>query len=175
MWVISKSPRLPVCRPFPVSVACHIPFPLAIHHLTSERMLSFISWEKICCVGVSPRSLLSCDVHSSTFPDAHQDLSPKREYCTKRRGKYFLKSVWPAPSYETFSDELILWICFKTPEGGCRTADTAHPCASESRRLSHSVTGVQSSLMLPSLQEIRVNLLFTNRGSLPRWNRKAAD
>lgn len=169
MWVISQSPCLPVCRSFPVFVACPIPCPLAIYHLTSERMLSFISWEKIFCrVDVSLRSLLFCDIHSSTFPSAHQALSPKRKHCVKRHGKYFLKSVWSALSYETFSDELILWICFKTPEGGCRTMDTAHPCASESRQLSGSVTGVQSSLMLLSLQEIRGKPFIYKQGILAK-------
>lgn len=170
MWVISKSPCLPVCRPFPVLVVCHIPFPLAIYHLTSERMLSFISWEKICCVDVFPRSLLFRDVHSSTFPNAHQDLAPKREYCTKRRGKYFFffKSVWSALSYETISAELILWICFKTPEGGFGMVDTAQPCASESRQLSRSVTGVQSSLVLLSLQEIRGKPFIYTQGILAK-------
>lgn len=54
-----------------------------------------------------------------------------------------------------FSAELILWICFKTPEGGFGTVDTAQPCVSDSRQFSRSVTGVQSSLALLSLQEIQ--------------------
>lgn len=173
MWVISKSPRLPVCRPFPVSVACHIPFPLAIYHLTSERMLSFISWEKIFSrVDVSLEAYCPVMYTPVPFPMLTR-IFLQREYCAKRRGKYFLKSVWPALSCETFSDELILWICCKTPEGGCRTADTAHPCASERRRLSRSVTRVQSSLMLPSLQEIRGKPFIYKQGILAKMEQKS--
>lgn len=81
---------------------------------------------------------------------------------------FFFKSVWSALSYETISAELILWICFKTPEGGFGMVDTAQPCASESRQLSRSVTGVQSSLVLLSLQEIRGKPFIYTQGILAK-------